>query len=55
MTDLESRMPSYLYASPRFGMLVEEMAQRHEQFLRMLDAAHVERLVNVVNDHGVEA
>jgi hypothetical protein len=52
MTDLKSRMPSYLYASPRFGMLVEEMAQRHEQFLRMLYAASIESLVNIVDDHG---
>jgi hypothetical protein len=33
-------------------MLVEEMTQRHEQFLRMLDTTGVERPVNVVNDHS---
>ena len=33
-------------------MLVEEMAQRHEQFLRMPDTAGVERFMNVVNDHS---
>ena len=33
-------------------MLVKEMPQRHEQFLRMPDAASAERLVNVVSDHG---
>ena len=33
-------------------MLIKEMPQRHEQFLRMSDAASAERLVNVVSDHG---
>ena len=33
-------------------MLVEEMTQRHEQFLRMLDTTGVERPVNVINDHS---
>ena len=33
-------------------MLIEEMAQRHEQLLRMLDTTGAERLVNVVSDHG---
>jgi hypothetical protein len=37
---------------PRFRMLVEEMTQRHEQFLCVSDTAGFERLVNVVNDHG---
>jgi hypothetical protein len=32
-------------------MLVKEMSQRHEQFLRMPDAAGAECLVNVVSDH----
>jgi uncharacterized protein (DUF2249 family) len=33
-------------------MLVEEMTQRHEQFLRMLNTASAKRRVNVVSDHG---
>ena len=33
-------------------MLVKEMPQRHEQFLRMPDTTSAERLVNVVSDHG---
>src|SRR6266550_3787201 len=33
-------------------MLIEEMTQRHEQLLRMLDTTGAERLVNVVSDHG---
>jgi hypothetical protein len=35
-------VPLCLHAGARFRMLVEEMTQRHEQFLRMLDTTGVE-------------
>ena len=33
------------------GIVLEQVAKRHEQLRRMLDTAVVERLVNVINDH----
>ena len=33
-------------------MLVKEMPQRHEQFLRVLHTAGIECPVNVIDDHG---
>ena len=45
-------VPLCLHAGARFRMLVEEMTQRHDQFLRMPDTTGVERPVNVINDHS---
>ena len=39
-------------AGPRFGMLIEEMSQRHEKLRGVLNATVVKCLVNVVNDHA---
>ena len=37
---------------PRFRMLLQEMAQRHEKFGGVFDPTVVKRLANIIDDHG---